>query len=80
MEWPGIQRDLAPTSQTAESSDGFFYAQNLGLWTRGECNRRTGFVQATPLGAYSIANTWDPINGNQIILFTSAGKLELVAL
>jgi hypothetical protein len=72
--WTGINR--------AESAlePGYHHLQNVRFTIHGECGRRSGMEFATASNGTVITNTWDPINGALVLLFTTSGTLELVAL
>jgi hypothetical protein len=62
-----------------KTGNGILWAMNVSLDTVGECARRKGTEKLAALGARAIAPYFSAgVNG--VLLFTSTGTLETVAM
>jgi ribulose 1,5-bisphosphate carboxylase large subunit-like protein len=62
-----------------KTGNGILWAMNVSLDTVGELTRRKGTEKLTALGAKAI-NPYFSAGVNGVVLFTSTGTLETVAL
>ena len=72
-EWTLIHSDTSPDGQ------GVIYAENVATLTEGEIARRSGMELCASCGAKAISPYYSA-GGYGVLLFTSTGTIESVAL